>query len=232
MTQPLSTNGLLPSDDFPAKPYEDVHQIVSTRMAGDELYEHFAGAWNAVAYRFHGAIRAGEAFQRSLLDHGPTPTPAERYAQDQALAEFFGSGYSTFESVFYGVHTLGGYVAPTQLSLSTPKARQQVSPAQTSAAFRRVFPENRINGVFDRLFADPAYQEWKEIRNVLTHRTAPGRRMYVGIGMDDAPPTEWKLNNVPIDDQLVPSRRAGLVRALDELLIGVSVFARSELQQP
>lgn len=35
---------------------------------------------------------------------------------------------------------------------------------------------------------------------VLIHRTAPGRRIYVSIGGDDALPTEWKLNSVPLDE--------------------------------
>lgn len=77
---------------------------------------------------------------------------------------------------------------------------------------------------FDALFADPAYQEWREIRNVLTHRTAPGRRMYVGIGDDDAPATEWKLNSIPLDSTMAKGRRAELARMLGDLLSAVEAF--------
>ena len=82
---------------------------------------------------------------------------------------------------------------------------------------------------FDAFFADPAYQEWREIRNILTHRTAPGRRMYVGIGNDDAPATEWKLNNIPMDATLIPARRAALVRAVDALLTAVEAFVAGKV---
>ena len=230
VTAPLTTNGLTPAADFPSEPYEAVHRLVAATWADHELYEHYAGAWNAVAYRFHGAIHAGEEFDRSLAAEGSTPTPAQRYRQDQALAEFFGSGYSTFESIFYSLHTVGAFIDPASFSLATPKARQQVSPSLTATAFKRAFPGDPLLAAVDAFFSDPAYQEWREIRNILTHRTAPGRRMYVGIGSDDAPATEWKLNNIPMDATLVPARRAALAGAVGALLTAVEAFVAGKVR--
>lgn len=192
--------------------------------AGHELYEHYAGAWNAVAYRFEAAVEAGDDFEASLKSHGSAPTPNERYRQDQALAGFFSSGFSVFESVFYALHTIAAFIEPASFSLATPKARQQVSPTLTSAAYKRVFPSDPILGAFEELFADPTYIEWREIRNILTHRTAPGRTMYVGIGDDDAPETEWKLNSIPLDGAMVRGRRTEVARMLSTLLTAVSAF--------
>lgn len=224
MTTPLTTNGLVPAPDFPVAAYEAIHRHVVSRWGGDELYEHYAGAWNAVAYRYHAAVQAGEEFQLSLESHGSSPSPEERYRQDQALSMFFNSGYSTIESVFYGLHSIAAFIDPVSFSLATPKARQQVSPTQTSAAFKRAFPGDPLLLAFDALLADPAYQEWREIRNVLTHRTAPGRRMYVGIGDDDAPATEWKLNSIPLDSTMAKGRRAEIARMLGDLLSAVETF--------
>lgn len=230
MTAPLTTNGLIPAADFPREPYEAVHRLVVATWANHGLYEHYAGAWNAIAYRFHGAIQAGEEFDRSLAAEGPTPTPAARYLQDQALAEFFGSGYSVYESIFYSLHTVGAFVDPASFSLATPKAQQQVSPSLTAAAFKRAFPGDPLLTAFDAFFGDPAYQEWREIRNILTHRTAPGRRMFVGIGNDDAPATEWKLNNIPMDATLVPTRRGALAAAVGALLVAVEAFVAGKVR--
>jgi hypothetical protein len=155
---------------------------------------------------------------------GSTPTADERYQQDKALAEFFGSGFSAFESVFYALHTIGAFIDLNGFSLATAKAQQQVSPKQTSEAYRRTFGSEAIVDAFDAFFADPAYKEWREIRNVLTHRTAPGRRMYVGIGDDDAPLTEWKLNNIRLDSAMVPNRRRDLARMLTSLTEATEVF--------
>jgi hypothetical protein len=221
---PLTTNGLLPAEDFPVRPYESVHERVVSTWGKHKLYEHYAGAWNAVAYRFHAAVDAGDDFQASIVAAGATPSAEERYRQDKALAEFFGGAFSTFESVFYALHTIGAFIDPSGFSLATPKAQQQVSPRQTSDAFRRAFPGDSILGSFDALFADAQHQELREIRNILTHRTAPGRRMYVGIGDDDAPSAEWKLNNIPMDDALVPTRRRELARMLTSLVEATDAF--------
>ena len=224
MIRPLTTNGLVPADDFPTRPYEAIHETVSHSWGSHVLYDHYAGAWNAVAYRFHAAVDAAGVFQASLLTAGSSPTAEGRYHQDKALADFFGGGFSTFESVFYALHSIGAFLDANAFSLATPKAQQQVSPKQTSEVYRRAFPGDPILVAFEALFADPAYQEGREIRNILTHRTAPGRRMYVGIGKDDAPPTEWKLNNIPLDASMVPNRRRELARMLTSLIEGANVF--------
>lgn len=217
-------NGLIPAADFPAQHYEAVHQRVVRAWGSHPLYEHYAGAWNAVAYRFHAAVDAGDNFQASIAKAGSTPTPEERYLQDKALAEFFGGGFSAFESFFYALHAIGAFIDPSAFPLGTPRAQQQVSPKQTSEAFRRAFAGDPIHAAFVSLFADPAHQELREIRNILTHRTAPGRRMYVGIGEDDAPPTEWKLNSIPLDGAMVSHRRQSLARMLTSLIEATEVF--------
>lgn len=225
--RPLKTNGLVPARDFPVEPYEVVHELVVARWSSEVIYEDFAGAWNAVSYRFETAAQSGTAFEDSLRIAGATPTPDERFRQDSALAGFFSGGYSVFESVFYGLHAVGACLAPSIFSLATPKARQHVSLSQTTAAFKKAFAGDPFIAVLDAFATDPAYLEWKEIRNVLVHRAAPGRRMFVGIGVDDAPPTEWKLNGIPIDETLVPTRRASLARLLGHLMDGGATFLRS-----
>ena len=195
-----------------------------------ELYEHYAAAWNAVAYRFSAAAQAGDDFEASVEAFGAAPPPEERYRQDKALAEFFGNGFSTFESAFYGLHTIATFIDPASFSLETPKAMRQVSPAQVSVAFTKAFPGDQILAAFNSLFDDAAYREWGEIRNVLTHRTAPGRRMYVGLEGDDAPGTEWKLNGIVIDASMVRVRRSALARALGDLLAAVAAFVAAKAQ--
>jgi hypothetical protein len=65
--------------------------------------------------------------------------------------------------------------------------------------------------------------------NVLTHRTAPGRRIYVSIGVEDAVPTEWKLNNSLLDETISTDGRKQLARVLGVLLTGSAAFASTHL---
>ena len=221
---PLTTNGLVPYPDFPSLAYESIHRKVRDRWSTTPVHEHFSGAWNALGYRFHGAVEAGEVFQQSLSKYGAYPAPAERFQQEQALFSFFSGGFSAFESLFYGMFAIGAFVDSANFSLATPRDQQSVTPAQTERSYKKAFPGDPIMAVLGRLFADPDYQQWREIRNVLTHRTAPGRLISVGIGDDDAFPVEWKLNNISLDADLIPDRQRALARLIGETLSGVDLF--------
>lgn len=73
-------------------------------------------------------------------------------------------------------------------------------------------------------FSDPGYQRWRDMRNILTHRAAPGRRVYVGIGADDAPPVEWKLNDLPLDAALVPKHQRELAQLISDVISAAETF--------
>jgi hypothetical protein len=82
---------------------------------------------------------------------------------------------------------------------------------------------------FQSVFADPAYREWKEVRNVLTHRTAPGRTIFVSIDSDEDLPPRWKINDIALDQQTATTRRAHAARMLTGLLEAATVFAETHI---
>lgn len=225
----LQTNGLIVQNDFPAASYGEIHKLVAGNWSTHALYEHFTGAWSAVAYRFRDLVDCGDAFIELLKTYGTAPEPEERYQQEKSLFGFFSSGFSTFESLFYGLFTIGAFIAPAAFPLLTPKDQQQVSPIRAKDAFKKAFATDPIITVITGILADPDFQRWREVRNVLTHRTAPGRRMYVSIGSDDTPPDEWKLNNVPLDTSIISSNRVALTRLLKELLTATQTFVTARL---
>lgn len=220
----LSNNGLTAHQDFPVAPYEAVHAQVGFRWSQEASYFQYAGAWNALAYRFHGAVDAGARFQKSLKAFGAHPAPHQRYQQEEALFNFFSNGFATFEATFYGLFAVGSFIDPEAFPLATPKEQQRVSPSHTAEAFKRAFPNDLILDAFASLFADPSYQRWRDMRNVLTHRAAPGRRVYVGIGTDDAPPVEWKLNDMPLDAALVPKHQRELAHLISDVVSAAERF--------
>lgn len=220
----LSNNGLSAHQNFPVAPYEAVHTKVGSRWSQEESYFHYTGAWNALAYRFHGAVDAGTRFQKSLADFGAHPAPQQRYQQEEALFSFFSNGFAAFEAMFYGLFAIGSFIDPQAFPLITPKEQQRVSPSYTADAFKRAFANDPILDAFTTLFADASYQRWREMRNVLTHRAAPGRRVYVGIGTDDAPPVEWKLNDLPLDAALAPKHQDELAQLISDVVIAIESF--------
>jgi hypothetical protein len=220
----LTPNGLAAHRDFPFGPYEAVHAKVNARWSAMPSYHHYSGAWNALAYRFHGAIDAGARFQRSLADYGAHPVPHQRYQQEEALFNFFSNGFAAFEALFYGLFAIGSFIDEDAFLLATRREQQRVSPSHAHEVFKRAFPDEQILGAFSNLFSDPAYQSWRDMRNVLTHRAAPGRRVFVGIGSNDAPPVEWKLNDQPLDAELVPSHQGDLARLISDVVSAADAF--------
>jgi hypothetical protein len=51
--------------------------------------------------------------------------------------------------------------------------------------------------------------------------------MYVGLGRNDAPPVEWKLNGLPLDEALVPGHQAELARLITDVLSAAGTFLAS-----
>lgn len=220
----LSTNGLSVPSGFPFDEYESIHKFVSGKLAGHTSYEHFAGSWNAIAYRYCACIEHGDNFINSLSSHGPSPKPKDRYDQERMLFDFFSSAFATFEALFYGMYALGTIIDPSSFSLATEKEQQKVSPSSTQRAFISAFPGDDILLSLQTLFDHAQYQTMREIRNVLTHRTAPGRRFYVSLGSDDQPTAEWKLNNKPIDEQIITDTTVALGALLKMMMEAVNEF--------
>jgi hypothetical protein len=222
----LKTNGLVMPGDFPTGHYNAVFErTLSQVTASPVIYEHFAGAWNAVAYRFLG-MADGEGAFTSLVVH-TAPKPTIRYEQEHSLFSFFSSGFSVFEAAFYAIFALGALLSPTDFPIATSRDQQRISPQTTSLALARAFTADPLNAVISGLLSDTQFLEWREIRNILTHRAAPGRTFFVSIGGDgDALlPDQWKLKGILLDDQMASTRRAQLSRQLDDLLDGIRNFA-------
>jgi hypothetical protein len=227
---PLSTNGLIMPPDFPVEHYESVYKRLERHAhTSNGTYEHFAGAWNALAYRFLAVTEYEVAFTASLNVAGAGPTPDERYRQERDLFGFFSNAFSVFESAFYGLFSIGAFLSAAEFPLKTSKDQQRVSPSSTAAALVRAFPGAAIIKIISDVTLDPSYLEIREVRNVLTHRAAPGRTFFVGIGSDDALPDLWKIKSIPLDAKMAPARRTELCRLLKQLLAGADDFTKARL---
>lgn len=225
----LRPNGLEVPNNFPVVQYESIHKLIETNKADHQFYGHYSGAWNALAYRFHASIDHKDTFIYLIQEYGSTPPPEERYLQEKTLFDFFSSCFSTFEATFYGLYAIGNFINPTHFPLSSERDQQRVSPLNTYNAYIQAFPNDPMISSLSAFFANPEYQQLREIRNVLTHRTAPGRRMYISIGSEEAPATEWKLNDVPVDESIVESAMSELSRLLLQLLTAGEDFVKRHI---
>jgi hypothetical protein len=227
--EPLTINGLMMPSDFPVADFEAIHKkIAPLSNSKAELYSHYGGAWNAVSYRYMALVEYGEAFTQSVRTHGAAPEARLRYQQEKDLFGLFANGFSIFESLFFGLFAIGGLLDSAQFPLSTPRDQRRVSPKSTFEAFNAAFPNDPIISSLSVLLDDTAYKEWQEIRNVLTHRSAPGRQFYLAVGSSETPPSQWKLSNIPLDANTAPQRRAHAARLLSAGMQAVRIFVEAK----
>lgn len=220
----LRANGLRVPPEFPVAPYETIYEVVTKKYGQHAYFGHHAEAWNALAYRYQEIVDAGELFAALLRAHGTAPVPEHRYAQERAIFDFYSSGFSALECAFYGFYAIGMLLSADGFTLASERDQQRVSPGSTKDAYARAFPDDPFIAVLESILGDPDFQSWRAVRNVLTHRTAPGRRMYASIGGGDELQTEWNLNGMPLSDTIAVNGRRNLVRVLETLLVGGADF--------
>jgi len=225
---PLKINGLI-IEDFPQIKFESIYTILNSKYVKVKEYEHFTGAWNALSYRYKASYDHGRNFIKLLKQHGTAPEPDKRYLQEQALFNYFNSCFSVFESMCYGFYAIGSIVSPDYFFINDPSDQRKITPESTCKAFQKAFPGEIITNTLTELIADSKYISIRDTRNILTHRTAPGRKHYLNIGNDEKLQSEWKLNDKPLDDHLIRSSNVKLNTLSDKLLNAFDEFCKLHL---
>lgn len=225
----LNANGLTMPDEFPFAAYESIHRRMAPWSGiNNDVYGQFAGAWNAVSYRYRALADYDESFTASISTHGAGPNAIERYRQECDLFGFFSNGFSTFEAFFYAVFATGAFIQPAAFLIATPADQQRITAGRTIEAYARTFSNDAIAAALQEITNDTAYKELRDIRNVLTHRSAPGRTIHVAFG-SEAAPNQWKLSNIVLDQNTTATRRAHAARLLSAALDALGKFSEARL---
>jgi hypothetical protein len=176
----------------------------------------------------------GAAFTDSISAADAHSSFEQRYRQERHLFGLFSNSVSIFEAFFYGMFAVGAILEPYKFPITSQKDQQRVSPDSTITQYKAAFAGDPLISVMEDVIGTGAYGDIKIVRNVLTHRTAPGRVIYAGL--DDvgetAPPT-WKIQNVikPIDIDLgtAADRRADTAKLLASLLDASAIFIEARV---
>ena len=225
ISQPnLSAIGLPAPLDFAVAPYEAIHGRVSSKKdSHPDPWTHCAGAWNAVAYRFISCAEHDEAFTASVGAHGNSPPQPQRYMQEKDLFGFFVTGFASLDSFCYGAYAFAAMVRPLDFNLADPRL---INRERTEDKFSTSFPTEALTRALAALKEDPDFKKWKDIRNILAHRTVPGRRFSRG-GSEDG--TALWHNGITIDQTTTSSRRQWLAGTLRDLLEAADAFTANHL---
>ena len=223
--RPLFSIGITMPRDFPSVPYDEIKtRVRSFSTSTPDTWSQFAGGWNAVAYRYSACTDYDVAFTESIQRYGDAPPPQERCLQEKYLFGFFVSGLATLESVCYGLFAMASLLDPTHFPLSADDEMRAVTPRYTTDHYSRVFSGEGITNTLLQLVNSHEFSDWREIRNILAHRTAPGRIIHASTS-GTAPPALWKTG-IPLDANTTVSRRTWLSTQLQRLITEANAFAR------
>jgi hypothetical protein len=217
-TDPGGPFGMVSPPDFPLASYQDV----AARMAllkdrHEQEWKEFAGGWNGLLYRFMFVAEEDTLFTTSVKEYGSSPISPHRFVQEKALYVFIVSGFSALECLCYGVSAAASIPFPNTFQILRPGFRRDVSPESTVRWLRESCPDEALTGRLATVTVSDEYREWKELRNVLAHRSTPGRHFIVGGN------TTWG-EAVEIDEETTSDRRWWLAATCHELAAGTLDF--------
>jgi hypothetical protein len=224
-----SVNGIEISEDFPYKPYSKVGATMATILETyPKEWSEFGGSWNSVAYRFKAFSDSDELFTFSVNKEGPTPPHPERYTQENSLFIFFVAGLSVIESLTYAMYMIGSIVKPQDFPITNDDIKN-IYPELVRDKYNKNFKNDAITKILTKFLISQEYHEWKEIRNILIHRTTPGRNMTLGSSRDEG--TYWQHDMLPINNQLTSQKRRYLSQNVSEMMIAIEQFTSNRIQK-
>lgn len=225
--RPLSAVDLVMPEDFAAEPYEAIHSRVAIRKENHpDTWAEYSSAWNAVAYRFHACADHDEAYTESIRRAGDSPSQPERYIQEKELFDFFVNGLSAIESLCYGLFAIASMLNEGNFSMTTTKDKKSIKPETTTKQFAEAFPEEDVTHALAQMKCSDEFSQWRRIRNILAHRSAPGRVVYLST-KSSSRPSQWKTIDIQLDEETTASRRKWLAATISRLLKAADRFTKS-----
>jgi hypothetical protein len=204
-------NNLMTPADFPRAVCEEIHlKILPFSETRNAIYSQYLGATIALSYRFRALTDYSESFTASIISNAASRSGENRFKEERDLFGFFSNASSTFDAFFYSMFAIGAFFEVQLFPLASPDDERAVSANSTIAAYKKAFPNDPVIAALKQIVDDDTYKDVYRIRNILTHRSAPGRTFSVAIGNDEVPPDQWKVINIPLDKTTTHSRRAGV----------------------
>jgi hypothetical protein len=233
-------------DDFPVHEYEEMHRLVIKRNSiapiDSASLSQFQGGWNAVAHRFRSTADHDEAFTKAINEAADSRVTTDtalafenKHVQERELFGFFVTGFSVLESIAYSVFALCSMVNAPAFPIQTVQDKRRVSLPETEKRLQANFPGELLTSDFQSCIGDAEFQQWKNIRNTLAHRTSPPRlyRQTVSIGAPDtgiaswAP--EWPDFGISLDSRTTSNRRIWLAKSTSKVLSAANEFGKHHL---
>jgi hypothetical protein len=230
-TRPQPSGLALPTP-FPDALFEAVKNRVVVRMPSSTSERaNFAGGHNGVRFRLRACADYSEEFIESVRRSGDAPPLEDRYQQERQLFGFFVSGIAALDCFNFLIHFTAAHLRPNCFPTQKASDIRAIARKSTAKAFSRQFPGEAITIALNSLVTDSQLQQWDCFRNILAHRSAPGRVVYASLGSHCPDPAAvWRIDptaNLTIDANLTPPRLDWLVTKLADLVVAADQFPQT-----
>ena len=223
--------GTLP-EDFPTKTLEQSYRNCIDKFGKNDHAAQLMGmGFAGTAYRFRTMAENGEIISTSLQQDGCGPPVEAYYQQITSLYIFFSAGLSCLESFFFAMHALGSKYKPNFFGLS-PKDLSNVSVLNVKKKFNEHWEGTDVAITMKELVASAKYFEWKEIRNIFSHRAVIPRQIIFNCsnGQITANLQLKKLGSqkqgVPLSELEMAKRRKWLANQVNRLVETFDLFIK------
>ena len=146
-----------------------------------------------------------------------------RCRQERLLFSFFSEGLSCLECSYYGFYFVGAMV--DEGSFNPMADRRAITPSFVTKRYEARFRNEPLTQSMLDVDQCAEAKEWREIRNVLSHRAAPGRGFYQGGPRSGS--ADW-MDGV-LSGDAIRERRAWVGGAVTSLLVPAVDFVRRQL---
>lgn len=224
--------GELP-DDFPMIKFEKIYRYCIEMIGAEEYSVRLMGmGFAGVAYRYRTLAENDEIFTTSIKQDGYGPPIEEGYyKQISSQFAFFTAGFSCIESFFFAMHALASYYKPDSFDLCT-EALSRVGWSQVKDQYNKHWKETALASTMSGLVASTEFNEWKEIRNILSHRVEIPREIifHCSNGNVSANLLREKAGskggNISLNEFTISKRRLWLSDQIMELVDSLVLFAK------
>jgi hypothetical protein len=234
-------SGLSVPPEFRWAPYTALYDCLLAAQAGgklsDEQRDHVFGALHGLLYRFIACAEHSRTFTASIIANGNGPPFPERYYQERELHEFFAAGLSSLECLAFGIFTIGNVMNPAAFPMASPEDLRNIGLGTCRSALMARYPSEPITAELDALIphktrgmsGKPEFNDWTDLRNILTHRASPPRAFSVSVGGPEPGTATFRgsqvLDRFSIDRTTTARRLAWLADTMATLLPLAESFA-------
>jgi hypothetical protein len=218
-----NTMGASMPHDFAVAVFDRLNARVAAMPGRPEpAWSQFAGAWNAVGYRFLAAARADARFVGAYRRN-------DRLSQELDLFAFVSTACSAIECMAYAVHAVGAMLAPDGFPIGSEQQRKGVNLSTTAQRLESRYPVDSLAALFIRIRKDHQWRQLVDWRDIEIHRGTPGRLIHLSARGPAPPPDMWQIGahrgtDVPVGPDLTHAKRKWLALTINEMLVELDAF--------